>query len=68
MLRWQDLFRPLLEASEGLDPGALTRFLDTNTFYRAPSATAAEPSLGQPLDERYVPVLQGGRVVTLPSP
>ena len=60
MLRWQDLFRPLLEASEGLDPGALTRFLDTNTFYRAPSATAAEPSLGQPLDER-VPALQGGR-------
>ena len=68
MLRWQDLFRPLLEASEGLNPGALTRFLDTNTFYRAPSATAAEPSLRQPLDERYVPTLKGARLVTFPSP
>lgn len=68
MLRWQDLFRPLLEASAGLEPGALTRFLDTNTFYRAPSATAPEPSLERPLDGRYVPVLPGVRLVTLPSP
>ncbi len=39
MLRWQDHFRPLLEAADGLETGALTRFLDTNTFYRAPKAT-----------------------------
>ena len=39
MLRWQDVFRPLVEAADGLETGALTRFLDTNTFYRAPSAT-----------------------------
>jgi 5-methyltetrahydropteroyltriglutamate--homocysteine methyltransferase len=69
MLRWQDLFRPLLETSDGLAPGALTRFLDTNTFYRAPTASAAEPALrGQPLDGRYVPALPGARLVTLPSP
>ena len=36
MLRWQDVFRPLVEAADGLEKGALTRFLDTNTFYRAP--------------------------------
>jgi 5-methyltetrahydropteroyltriglutamate--homocysteine methyltransferase len=59
MLRWQDLFRPLLEGAEGLETGALTRFLDTNTFYRAPHATTATPKLaGQP----------GPRIVTLPSP
>ena len=68
MLRWQDLFRPLLEAGEGLETGALTRFLDTNTFYRAPHATTATPSLSEPLDERYVAPLPGPRVVTLPSP
>ena len=45
MLRWQDLFRPMLEATEGLETGALTRFLDTNTFYRAPHATTATPKL-----------------------
>jgi 5-methyltetrahydropteroyltriglutamate--homocysteine methyltransferase len=67
MLRWQDHFRPLLEASDGLETGALTRFLDTNTFYRAPKATG-EPRLAQPLDERYVAPLPGPRLVTLPSP
>src|SRR5919204_3099388 len=67
MLRWQDVFRPLVEASAGLEPGALTRFLDTNTFYRAPTASGT-PRLEQPLDERYVAPLPGPRLVTLPSP
>jgi 5-methyltetrahydropteroyltriglutamate--homocysteine methyltransferase len=68
MLRWQDHFRPLLEAANGLETGALTRFLDTNTFYRAPKATTATPSFGGPLEERYVPPLPRPRLVTLPSP
>ncbi len=68
MLRWQDIFRPLVEGSEGLETGALTRFLDTNSFYRAPSATTAEPTLRAPLDERYIAQLPGPRLVTLPSP
>jgi 5-methyltetrahydropteroyltriglutamate--homocysteine methyltransferase len=68
MLRWQDLFRPLLEAAEGLETGALTRFLDTNTFYRAPHATTATPRLPAPLGKRYVVPLPGSRLVTLPSP
>src|ERR671931_2822078 len=68
MLRWQDHFRPLLEAADGLETGALTRFLDTNTFYRAPKATTATPKLSTPPDERYVAPLPGARLVTLPSP
>lgn len=68
MLSWQDHFRPLLASADGLDTGALTRFLDTNTFYRAPKATTATPKLGAPLDERYVAPLPGPRLVTLPSP
>jgi 5-methyltetrahydropteroyltriglutamate--homocysteine methyltransferase len=68
MLRWQDLFRPLLEGSEALEPGPLTRFLDTNSFYRAPTATSGELRLRQPLDERFVAPLPGPRIVTLPSP
>jgi 5-methyltetrahydropteroyltriglutamate--homocysteine methyltransferase len=67
MLRWQDHFRPLLESADGLETGALTRFLDTNTFYRAPKATG-EPRLRVPLGERYVAPLPGPRLVTLPSP
>jgi 5-methyltetrahydropteroyltriglutamate--homocysteine methyltransferase len=68
MLRWQDHFRPLLEAADGLETGALTRFLDTNTFYRAPQASTATPELSGGLDERFVSPLPGPRVVTLPSP
>ena len=68
MLRWQDIFRPLVEGSEGLETGALTRFLDTNSFFRAPSTTTAEPKLRAPLDERYVAQLPAPRLVTLPSP
>jgi 5-methyltetrahydropteroyltriglutamate--homocysteine methyltransferase len=68
MLRWQDIFRPLVEGSEGLETGALTRFLDTNSFYRAPSATTDAPKLRAPLDERYIARLPGPRLVTLPSP
>jgi 5-methyltetrahydropteroyltriglutamate--homocysteine methyltransferase len=68
MLCWQDLFRPLLEATDGLETGALTRFLDTNTFYRAPHGTTATPRLPAPLDERFVSPLPGPRLVTLPSP
>lgn len=36
MLRWQDLFRPIVETCEGLEAGALIRFFDNNTFYRQP--------------------------------
>ena len=48
MLGWQDLFRPLAEAAEGLDARPLTRFLDTNTFYRG-VLVDGEPRLRNPL-------------------
>src|SRR5919197_2706023 len=67
-LRWQDHFRPLLEATDGLATGALTRFLDTNTFYRAPEAAGDSPALPKPLGAEYVPPLDGPKLVTLPSP
>ena len=65
MLGAQDLFRPLAEAAEGLEARPLTRFLDTNTFYRA-VLVDGEPRLRKPLPP---PDLPGGRWVgTLPSP
>lgn len=68
MLRWQDVFRPFVEAADGLETGALTRFLDTNTFYRAPSAANPAPALSQALNGRYFTSLPGPRLATLPSP
>jgi 5-methyltetrahydropteroyltriglutamate--homocysteine methyltransferase len=64
MLGWQDLFRPLAEAAEGLDARPLTRYLDTNTFYRA-VLVEGRPHLREPLP---APDLEGGWLGTLPSP
>jgi 5-methyltetrahydropteroyltriglutamate--homocysteine methyltransferase len=68
MLRWHDLFRPLVEGSSGVRLGPLTRFLDTNTFYRASQPTGESPQLEHALDERYIAPLPRPRLVTLPSP
>jgi 5-methyltetrahydropteroyltriglutamate--homocysteine methyltransferase len=71
LLSWQDIFRPFNAAAEGLAPGPLTRFLDTNTFYRAPAVTTEAPRLLEPIGEPYFRIgdLPGRRwVATLPSP
>jgi 5-methyltetrahydropteroyltriglutamate--homocysteine methyltransferase len=71
LLNWQDIFRPFDEAAEGLEPGPLTRFLNTNTFYRTPAVTAEAPGFLEPLGEPYFRIgdLPRGRwVTTLPSP
>src|SRR5215218_9005186 len=65
MLAWQDLFRPLAVRTEGLDARPLTRFLDTNTFYRA-VLVDGEPRLRNPLPAPDLPA--GEWVGTLPSP
>jgi 5-methyltetrahydropteroyltriglutamate--homocysteine methyltransferase len=35
-LRWQDLFRPFAETWRGFTVGPVTRWFETNTFYRQP--------------------------------
>jgi 5-methyltetrahydropteroyltriglutamate--homocysteine methyltransferase len=71
LLNWQDIFRPFDEAAQGLEPGPLTRFLNTNTFYRAPAVTEEAPKLVAPLGEPYFRIgdlPRNGWVATLPSP
>lgn len=71
LLNWQDVFRPFSEAAEGLRPGPLTRFLNTNTFFRAPTAEAGTPQLVEPLGEPFFRIGELPRrrwVATLPSP
>jgi 5-methyltetrahydropteroyltriglutamate--homocysteine methyltransferase len=65
LLRWQDLFRPLAEAAEGLGARPLVRFLDTNTFFRA-VLVEGKPRLRRPLPAPDLP--QGHWLATLPSP
>src|SRR5215208_246442 len=71
LLNWQDIFRPFDESAESLRPGPLTRFLNTNTFYRAPTVEAETPKLIQPLREPFFRIEEPPRgrwVATLPSP
>ncbi|HZC18629.1 MAG TPA: hypothetical protein VE225_02870 [Rubrobacteraceae bacterium] len=71
LLNWQDIFRPFDTTAEGLRPGPLTRFLNTNTFYRAPAVEMERPRLVEPLGEPFFRIgdLPRGRwVATLPSP
>ena len=65
LLRWQDLFRPLAERSEGLAARPLTRFLDTNTFFRA-VLVEGEPRLAEPVPAPDLPA--GKWLATLPAP
>ncbi|MGA8424490.1 MAG: hypothetical protein WB782_03095 [Thermoplasmata archaeon] len=39
-LRWPDLFRPIAETWDGFTVGPLTRWFETNTFYRQPILNA----------------------------
>lgn len=68
LLDWQDIFRPLVEASSSMQARALVRWFDTNSFYRAPELTG-ELRNGSPtqLLERQDGVPEP-RAVTLPSP
>src|SRR5688500_5257256 len=67
LLRWQDLFRPLVDGSGGIDSRVLVRWFNNNSFFRSPELDGS-PSF------RELPawVLQNGipepRVATLPSP
>src|SRR5437870_4295704 len=36
LLRWQDIFRPLVDATSGLEARTLVRWFDNNSFFRAP--------------------------------
>jgi 5-methyltetrahydropteroyltriglutamate--homocysteine methyltransferase len=67
LLRWQDLFRPLVDSSEGLNAQVLVRWFNNNSFFRAP-----QPD-GRPTYRMLAPwVLENGipepRVASLPSP
>jgi 5-methyltetrahydropteroyltriglutamate--homocysteine methyltransferase len=45
-LRWPDLFRPFTQIWEGVSAGPLTRFFETNTFFRQPVLERAPTSSG----------------------
>lgn len=68
LLRWQDIFRPLMGGLGPIKPEPLVRWFDTNTFFREPDLSGPLPSLKAAdgiLPDRSLPP---PRVATLPSP
>jgi len=57
-LRWPDLFRPFAETWEGLAVGPLTRWLETNTFFRQPILLAPPGRPERALAARLPPPLR----------
>jgi len=74
MLTWQDWFRPFVEAHSHLEAGPLTRWFQTNTFYRRPERVEDDALLSE-LDvvkfwqawSNDFEFLRGG-LLSLPSP
>jgi len=52
-LNWQDLFRPFSKLFSGIQPGALTRWFDNNTFYRKPVVVEKVTFRGSGMDEFF---------------
>ncbi len=68
LLRWQDIFRPLVEASGTMRPGALVRWFDNNAFFRSPELTGSLSSVKAPASIVPDGLVPRPRVATLPSP
>ena len=67
LTKWQDIFRVLVDASDGLGVGALVRWFDNNSFFRAPvmsGSPAFDPASAALVGEGAPSPLVG----TLPSP
>ena len=52
-LNWQDRFRPFTRILSGMEPGALTRWYDNNTFYRQPIIKEKVRYVGTGLEEYF---------------
>lgn len=67
LLRWQDLFRPLVDSSEGMEAQVLVRWFDNNSFFRAP-AVRGTPALRDRAPWFEEDGIPEPRAATLPSP
>lgn len=69
LLRWQDLFRPLVDAAEGMEATSIVRWFDTNSFFRMPLIDGTVRLDGAPaVALEGASTVPDPRVATLPSP
>ncbi|MFN2543278.1 MAG: hypothetical protein ABR600_01735 [Actinomycetota bacterium] len=67
LLRWQDIFRPLVGAASGLEAQTLVRWFDNNSFFRAPEVTG-QLALRETPPGVFDVDLPAPKVATIPSP
>ena len=67
LLKWQDIFRPLMGAL-GVKPHTLVRWFDTNTFFREPELSGRLAAPAHPDGVAPDASVPRPRVTTLPSP
>lgn len=67
LTRWEDLLRPLCDG-QGVEVGALTRYFETNTFYRQPTVTKGRIASPKAWDAAFQLPSGTPWVLTLPSP
>jgi 5-methyltetrahydropteroyltriglutamate--homocysteine methyltransferase len=71
-LRWADLFRPFAETWGGFTVGPVTRWFETNTFYRQPILHAPPERVAGAVAARLPPATRGENArrskVILPGP
>lgn len=68
LLRWQDIFRPLMEAVGPVKAESLKRWFDTNTFFREPDLSGALAGINRTDGMVVDAAVPRPRVATLPSP
>src|SRR2546430_7426377 len=68
LLRWQDIFRPLVGALGAAKPESLVRWFDTNTFFREPELSGALAGVNHAVGLMPDASVPRPRVATLPSP
>lgn len=67
MLSWQDIFRPIIEATDGIAVGPLTRWFDNNCFFRQPIIIKQVRLNEEKLAQVFTPLEKNWKV-TIPSP
>lgn len=69
MLNWQDIFRPFTILSSGVASHTLTRYADSNTFFKQPKVTGALRFRPAALREFFTGIhTHGSWKATLPAP
>jgi len=66
--RWQDLLRPFAEKSMGLGVGPLTRWFETNSFYKMPLRKGKLAGAEFIAEYAYADALPANRKAVLPGP